>query len=229
MPKNSRRTRKQHPAAAPPRDGKPGQTRAGGKISKGPHSPAAMSDNKRPQADGEAVVQAQPTGENLEKVRDILFGAQMRDHDKRFVRLEERIAREAESLRDETRKRLDSLEGYIKKEVQTLMERGKSEQNQRTEADKELAQEIKTNTKALEKHLGELDERAAEAERGLRQELLDQSKTLRDEIHQAIQQLSAAVQRGVEELRHDKTDRSALADLFTEMAMRLNELDGSGT
>ncbi len=48
----------------------------------------------------EHQTQAAPTPEalgtgNLEKVRDILFGAQMRDYDRRFARLEERLVKEA--------------------------------------------------------------------------------------------------------------------------------------
>ena len=40
-------------------------------------------------------------GANVDKIRDILFGSQMRDYDKRFGRLEDRLIKDAESLRDE--------------------------------------------------------------------------------------------------------------------------------
>ena len=39
---------------------------------------------------------------NVEKIRDILFGAQMRDYEKRFIRLEERMFKEMKDLRDDT-------------------------------------------------------------------------------------------------------------------------------
>ena len=46
-----------------------------------------------PDADGAA-------GGNLDKVRDLLFGGQMRDYDRKFARLEERLVKEtAESAR----------------------------------------------------------------------------------------------------------------------------------
>ncbi|MBW4571424.1 MAG: hypothetical protein KME31_26440 [Tolypothrix carrinoi HA7290-LM1] len=51
---------------------------------------------------------------SLDKVRDILFGNQMREVERKFARLEERLIKECTNLRDENRKRLDSLESYFK-------------------------------------------------------------------------------------------------------------------
>jgi len=105
-----------------------------------------MAENTKRSAaaatDGGGADGAQSTGENLEKVRDILFGSQMRDHDRRFVRIEERLNQDMTELRDETRKRLDSLEAYIKREVQSVLDRVKAEQVQRGEAIKQVGQEL---------------------------------------------------------------------------------------
>jgi len=56
-------------------------------------------------------------GGNLEKIRDILFGAQVHDFEKRFARLEERLMKETSDARAETRKRFEALESFIKKEI----------------------------------------------------------------------------------------------------------------
>ena len=182
-----------------------------------------MADNSKknasqPDADGGGP----QSTESLEKVRDILFGARARDSDKRFTRLEERIARGLEELRDESRKRLDSLEGFIKKEMQAVSDRIKVEQAQRSEALKGLAQELKETGRGFEARTSEMDDRSAEAQRELRQELLDQSKTLRDEVQQSRKEVDDVLARVVDELRSEKTDRSTLAELFTDMAVRLS-------
>ena len=44
---------------------------------------------------------AEQTGASVDKIRDILFGSQMRDYDKRFTRLEERLSQDAITLREE--------------------------------------------------------------------------------------------------------------------------------
>ena len=169
-----------------------------------------------------AVADAAGSG-NLDKVRDILFGNQVREQEKRFTRLEERLVKECTNLRDETRERLESLEMYIQKEVESLTARLKTEQAERDTAVQELAQEIKTITKSLEKKIAQLEEQSTQSQRDLRQQILDQSKSLSDVIRQKYEEASAALEREAQELRIDKTDRSTLASLFTEMAMRLNQ------
>ncbi|MGA9594256.1 MAG: hypothetical protein WBS18_14245, partial [Candidatus Acidiferrales bacterium] len=44
-------------------------------------------------------------GANVDKIRDILFGSQMRDYEKRFARLEESVTKALDTLRDDTTKR----------------------------------------------------------------------------------------------------------------------------
>ena len=46
---------------------------------------------------------------SIDKVRDILFGGQMRDYERRFIKLEERLLQETSELKDEVRKRLAAL------------------------------------------------------------------------------------------------------------------------
>ncbi|HVG34350.1 MAG TPA: hypothetical protein VM911_14870 [Pyrinomonadaceae bacterium] len=161
-------------------------------------------------------------GGNIDKIRDILFGVQMRDYEKRFARLEERLIKEAADLRDETRKRFDALELYIKQEFESLTERLTIEQNTRGEAVETLSLGITDTARAFEKRTAQMDEQSSKSQRELRQQILDQSKSLNDEIRQKYEELTAALQREAAELRTDKTDRSALAALFTEVAMRLN-------
>lgn len=48
-----------------------------------------------------------------------------------------------------------------------------------------------------------------------------QSRTLRDEFWDPYRELSEATDRGIQELRAEKTDRATLAVLLTELAMRL--------
>lgn len=185
-----------------------------------PEEPSAASDAPagKDSMDNEELA----GGGNIDKIRDILFGVQMRDYEKRFIRLEERLLKESSDMRDETRKRFDALELYIKQEMEALGERLASEQRARTEADEELANNVKDSARNFDKRLGQMDEIGAKNLRELRQHLLDQSKSLSDDIKQKYDELLAALERETNELRDEKTDRSALAALFTEAAMRLN-------
>lgn len=159
---------------------------------------------------------------SLDKIRDILFGAQARDYEKRFVRLEERLTKESSDLREAVKRHFDSLENYIKQEFESLTERIRAEQNDRGEAVQGLSQDMKNSAIAFEKRIGQLDDQLARGQRELRQQILDQSKSLSEEIRQKHQEVSAALERDARDLREDKASRGALASLFTEMAMRLN-------
>ncbi len=86
---------------------------------------------------------------------------------------------------------------------------------------KELGRELKESNRAWEKKAGQIEEQNTKAQRDLRQNILQESKRLGDEIEQKHTDLSAALERESQELRAILTDRLALADLFTEVAMRL--------
>jgi hypothetical protein len=169
-------------------------------------------------ANGEA-----PEGANVDKIRDILFGSQMRDYEKRFIRLEERLAKDAASLREDTKKRLDTLEGFVHQEVESLGERLKNEKVERTDALKDLERETNEASKSLEKKHSHLDDEVAKGMAEVRARILEQSKALSSEIEAKHRELTAALDREVQTLQGDKTDRRALADLFTEVALRLKE------
>ena len=53
-------------------------------------------------------------GGNVDKIRDILFGNQMREYDSRFARLEETLLKESSDLKESVRKRIDTLESFFK-------------------------------------------------------------------------------------------------------------------
>lgn len=159
---------------------------------------------------------------NLDKIRDILFGNQTRDYEKRFVLLEERLVKECSNLRDDTSKRLDYLENYIKSEVDSFLERLKTEQTKRDESVNELTQEFRNLIKNLDQKITQLDEKNAQNQREMRQQILEHSKNLDNDIRQKSEEILTVLEREAKELRTGKTDRSTLAALFAELAVRLN-------
>ncbi|MFN7998198.1 MAG: hypothetical protein U0Q18_31545 [Bryobacteraceae bacterium] len=149
---------------------------------------------------------------NVEKIRDILFGPQMRDYEHRFARLEETLLKECADLRESTRKRFDALETYIQKEFEALEGRLRTERDERGSLGESLARKIV-----------ELNDQTSMAQRDLRGTILQQSKDLSAEIERRHVEISAILERRFQELRRDKTDRAALAALFNEVALRLND------
>jgi len=111
---------------------------------------------------------------------------------------------------------------YIKKEVESLIEQLKNQQIQHSEALKEINEEQKNVNKALEKKISQLDDQNNISQREIREQILNQSKSLQDDIQQKYEEILSLLQRESRELRYSKTDRSTLAALFNEIAIRLN-------
>ena len=139
------------------------------------------------------------------------IAAQVDDFEKKFARLEERLLKETADARAETKKRFDSLESFIRKEVESLAERIRGEHEERMEAGKDLSRELRETAKGLEKKLGTLDEQTTRNQRELRQQILDQSKALTEEIRTRVRESATALSKEIKELRAEKTDRTALA------------------
>jgi len=180
-------------------------------------SPAKADGKIPPTEDGSAG--------NIDKVRDILFGGQMRDYERRFVRLEERLIQETNDLKDEVRKRLTALEQFVKHETESLASRIKTEQEERTDATKDLARDAREAAKAFEKKTGQLDDQIGRGQRETRQQILELRQSVGDDLRAKIDDVLQRLARESSELRSDKADRATIAALLTEMAMRLtNEL-----
>lgn len=163
-----------------------------------------------------------PDLHNLEKIRDILFGSQVRTHEQRFSRLEERLEQECKTLRGDLNRRLDALEGYIQQEVSSLSNQIKEMKQLHTDAVSQLEQTQLAATQGLEQKLGQLEEKTTEGERSLRKQVLEQSNQLSGDIIQRYDELLTILEREVSILHTvDKTDRANLAAFFGEMAVRL--------
>lgn len=157
----------------------------------------------------------------VDRIRDILFGSQMRDYDGRFQRLDERLTREAADARSDTQKRLEALETFLKGALESLTNRLNTEQFARGHAVEKLASDLAETARALElttKNLGEHTDREVH---GLRQQLLEQSKALSDEIREKHGQVKADLEREAEQIRGAMTGRESLAEMLSEVALRL--------
>jgi hypothetical protein len=176
---------------------------------------AGAADPGRPVA-GDAAGAA-----NLDKVREILFGVQVRDFERRFARLEERLVKETNELKEDVKKRLEALESYARQESEALAAQIKGEQDARSDAHRDLSRELNETAKAFERRTTSLDDQLSRSQRESRQQLLEQYQRLSDEIRTKMDDVLATLAREAQELRTDKTDRAVLASLLSEMALRL--------
>ncbi len=167
--------------------------------------------------------QASAAEEEIQRVRDILFGQQMRAQQADVSRVVEEQDRKREDLRDEVRQQLASLESYIKHEINALSERLSLESRDRTGDDEKLNSKLLAVRDKLEARHTELDEKSMQAQGDLREQLVAQSKLLTDMLQQRHDESLLRMKEGFAELQAAKTDRSTLARLLWQIA---GELEG---
>ncbi len=169
------------------------------------------------------VGQLDRTPGNIDKIREILFGTNMRDYDARFARLEATLLKESADLRESTRRRFETLEGYLKKELESLYARIKTERDERADALGQSANDLRQVGDGLNRKLRDLEDKAAATESAIRQEILNQSHTLTDDLRALQMEITALVEKRFLELNRGKTDRTMLGTLLTEIGMRIND------
>ena len=138
---------------------------------------------------------------DIEKIRDILFGSQFRSHEKLFNHLEERMAIEYAKLKNELSIRLDEIESNFKREIESLSDRLMTQRNTQDLALEMLA---KGQNKALQDLEWKVDK-------------------LNEATQQKHEEVVALIEREVRDLyTADQAARSRLSALFSELSERLS-------
>lgn len=162
-------------------------------------------------------------GSNIDQIRDIIFGTQMKDYDRRFAQLEERLLKDSADLREELSRRYATLEEFIRREIDALGDRLLAEQRSRTASLQELGGAVEQLNRNTERRMTELGEESARGQRELRADLSRQTVSLTEDIQRRSTELSGSLKRESDELHTRKVDRAALGAMFADVAARLAE------
>ena len=193
---------------------------------------AANTNPKIPTMDPHTIAAAQAalTGApassdapGVDKIRELLFGNQMQDYDRRFSLLEDRFQQKIRDMEAESSRSLANTESSIKKQLESLAGQIRQEQELRAEALKELGRGLREQIQTLDKRLGQVSDQVATLEREFTERLGHESQALRDDIRRRNDDSRATIERMFSELSNVKTDRNLLAGLFVEIARCLNQ------
>jgi seryl-tRNA synthetase len=169
----------------------------------------------------------------MEQVRELLFGAQLKDVETRFQRLEERFQREISDVQEALKTRLDSLENFMKSETGSLLHRLqeeqaerdsviRDEQRERAESLGKLARELAATADAFERRNTKLSGALDNTERELRNLLMAESNALSAKVEERYQDALNVLSNTAAQIRHDMVYRSALSGMFTDLAVKLS-------
>ncbi len=160
---------------------------------------------------------------NVDKIRDILFGGQMRDYEQRFTDLEKRLTKTIELVSTDFEKRIDRLNDFTKREVEKLNEKIKDERTARRDDGKQGAKEYKELAQQVESWCVELEEQIGTETQDLRGLLQEQGDEFSGMIRDTHEQLSQNLAVETRQLADGKLARDDMAALLTEVALRLKK------
>ncbi|MCO5065215.1 MAG: hypothetical protein M9924_12485 [Rhizobiaceae bacterium] len=163
----------------------------------------------------------EPVG--VDKIRDLLFGNQMQDYDRRFSKLEERFLQRFKDVESEAKRNLEVYESNSKKQVESLAAQLRNEKEARAEADKEIDRNLREQNQSLEKQVRALSDQLSELDRDVADRINRSDQLLREEIKQKIESVQLLIEKMFSDLSNVKTDRNLLAGLFVEVAKALNQ------
>lgn len=137
--------------------------------------------------------------DEVSRIRDIIFGANMREYERRFAALEQRMMHELSTLRDDMIARFEQSAAATNAEFARLHERVSSEVQQ-------LHARVQSETDS--RHSADND-------------LHDALRRAMDEADQRSSELQALLEHRARELRNDKTDRHQLGALLRQISETL--------
>jgi DNA-directed RNA polymerase subunit F len=158
---------------------------------------------------------------NIDQLREIIFGGQLREYERRFARMEAGVAKELADVREEVRARCTALEKHLRDELESVMIELRTVQQSRAAEERRLSQSILDAAKGAEDRIAALADLVTRENRDLRAQLREQTKAITDDVQRRHADLLALSERSAAELRDGKAGRTDLSALLMEVALRL--------
>lgn len=160
--------------------------------------------------------------ENVDTIRDILFGSQMREFDRKFNQLEKNIASDIEAMRKENSNQMNSLQSFIESEISILSSRiSGSEQSQIDELDK-LDSTIHKHLEKIESKISTTNTTLDKLSHESSQKFLKQSQDFTTNLSEQMKDARERMDGHRDELSSAKVDRAFLSELLNGVAMQIN-------
>lgn len=163
-------------------------------------------------------------GGNVDQIREILFGGQLRAFDKRFELVESRLAKDNEALRKATDKKIGDLErlaAEIREEASDSLD---GETNSRDLAINKVELALAQSRVDAENQMAVMEDRFVEEFKQVRGEI----KAMHKELSESLARADRQQEKFAEDLDQGKVARQDLAELFRGLGQSLQpEKSGS--
>lgn len=162
---------------------------------------------------------------NIDQIREILFGSQLRDYSNRLEQVETNLMVLQRELRDRT----EEIKQVFSTEVQAALEGMEKKLKNISVKDEEDKIEIRENidrlSKRLSSNVANLDEAIDQQTTSLRNDLLASREKLQEDLLTLRAQLFEDLEKHLSKLTQSKVAREDMAEMFFEFGLRLKGKD----
>lgn len=172
-------------------------------VAEPPKVPSNKNESNRQKLDNE----------NLDLVRNILFGEQVKKAEERRMQLEKMLDLSISSLREETDKKFDNVAEEISALISLLTDETKARQSENSHS--------QTKFSHLSHQISQLDIKTQKAQSQLQERVVNESSKHHQAIRRVNEDITLKLEQAIEQLQYDKADRKALAGLLSGVAKQL--------
>ncbi|MBE9183908.1 hypothetical protein IQ270_04000 [Microcoleus sp. LEGE 07076] len=158
---------------------------------------------------------------NIDQIRDIIFGAQLREYDNRF----DKIDSELSMMQQDVQSRIEQIKAVLSAEVKVAVDsfekKVKSLTSNTQEESADLRQQIDRVNRKFSSSIESLDEAIDNQTSSIRDELSQTRERLSEETRTLKTQVFEELDRRFSMLRDVKVSRDDMAEILFELGMRL--------
>lgn len=158
---------------------------------------------------------------NIDQIRDIIFGAQLREYDNRFDRIESDIS----MLQQDIQTRLEQVKSVLTTELRAAFdsfEKKLKSINSTTQEDTaDIRQQIDRVNRKFSSSIEALDEAIDSQTGSIREDFSQSREQLQEDVRSLRTQVFEELDRRFSVLREVKVSRDDMAEILFELGMRL--------
>lgn len=158
---------------------------------------------------------------NIDQIRDILMGPQLRDYETRMAQMESDLSLLRQDFRDRIEEAKSSFAAEIRANVESLEKKIKAVSLNASEESADLRQLIDRTNKKFSNTIEALNDNVDKQTASLRDELSESKARLQEDVRTLRDQIFEELDRQFSSLKTGKVSKDDMAEILFEVAMRI--------
>ena len=160
---------------------------------------------------------------NIDQIRDIIFGAQLREYETRFGKLESDISLSQQEMRSHVEQLKLSFSAELKAGFENLEKKLKLFNLNHEEEATDLRQQVDRLNRKFSSSVQSLDEQLESQTKSIREEVSQTRVKLEGEVLALRDLVLEEIERHFSNLKHNKVSKADMAEILFALGMRIKE------